>query len=158
MRRNFGVHILLILAGYLAASVATVLVFAVFFSVLGQIGGIVHVNPNVSLFESLGELLFSGMPIFYAFVSAAPWFVAILAAEQSSERNPLWFVTVGILSFAAAGYFVGMLKLMLHPAFIVAALAGGAIGGWSYWLIAGRSSGAWKRSEQASVPMTPEDL
>jgi len=116
------------------------------------------VAPELSDFargspEYLVVLLFLGgaagvVTPFYVF---APSFLVIFMGEMLSLRSVLYYALCGAL-IGALAYFLSDLGARMQGAGTVVPLtrelqfltAGGIVGGFVYWLIAGRSAGKWK--------------
>jgi drug/metabolite transporter (DMT)-like permease len=138
---------LVIACGFLLACMAAAFVIA-----YGLVG------PELSDFsrgspEFFLVLLFLGgaagvVTPFYVF---APSFAAIFIAEMFSLRSVLYYALAGAL-IGALAYFLSDVTARMQGAGTVAPItrelqflaAAGIVGGFVYWLIAGRNAGKWK--------------
>lgn len=122
--------------GYcLAVGVATAAV-TVLFAFIGE---------GDRLVEGLSALVFFGsmLPVFGAFALKA-WLPIVVIAEWQGWRN--WLVYVGL------AMVVGIIGAFLGPDGVLDAAplaASAALGGLTYWLIAGRNAGRWQAVERS---------
>ncbi|MCP1199156.1 hypothetical protein [Notoacmeibacter sp. MSK16QG-6] len=118
--------------GYLIAVGVTTAAVTVLFAFMGE---------GDRLVEGLSALVFfaSMLPVFGAFALKA-WLPVIVIAEWQSWRN--WLV------YVALAMIVGVIGAFLGPDGLIDAAplaASAALGGLTYWLIAGRNAGRWQK-------------
>lgn len=143
----FG-RLLLILAGYGAASLAASLFLNVV--VLWSLGWQAAELPAVMAGSMLISVPLLGL--FVAYFAFAPAAFAIALAEIFSLRDWLYHAAAGgAAGLVVDGYFVWATpdgaevgQPFAFPALTMALAAAGIVGGMAYWTIAGRDSGSWR--------------
>lgn len=156
-------RLFVILGGYLAAALAASAFLHLVF--LGSLGLTADEMPGV-----VGGTIVFSIPfiaLFVAYFAFVPAVVVLAIAEFLSRRD--W------LSYAIGGAAVGIAVAALFwqgglpnarelgiaepppdgdlartgPAFLALVIAGGVVGGLTYWLVAGRLAGDWLRRRDA---------
>lgn len=136
---------LLVAFAFLLACMAAALTVA--YGLLGpELSDLSMGSPEYFLILLLLGSAAGAVTLFYVF---APSFLVILIAEIFSLRSVLYYALCGALVGALA-YFLSDMGVDVPGAgapltrelqFLT---AGGIVGGFVYWLIAGRSAGKWK--------------
>jgi hypothetical protein len=143
---------ILIVAGFGAASV----VASAFLHLL-VLGGFDWRDDEMRALLA-GSILFS-VPVvaaFVGYVAFVPAAVLVLVAELAGLRGWLFHVGAGAAVGAAAGLLFeqpeGPTSSFVPDAgFVLALTACGMVGGWAYWLVAGRESGDWLYGRRDAV-------
>lgn len=150
------VRILVILFAFLCASLSAGLVVTL--AVLMPAWSDLAIGPVeeglIGLALTFGFLFLSGTALL-------PGLVLIAVAEVLSLRGALFYASIGALTgvavYASLGHFdsqtwsfAGLARRELE---IMA--AAGIVGGWVYWLLAGRNAGRWRETRQAVPTRAP---
>ncbi|RLQ89114.1 hypothetical protein [Notoacmeibacter ruber] len=116
--------------GYGLATIVATAAVTVLFAIVGE------GNEFVEGFSAL-VFFFTMLPVFGTFVLKA-WLPIVVIAEWRQWQSWLIYVVLAIL--------IGILGAFLGPDGVVDAAplaASAALGGLTYWLIAGRNAGRW---------------
>ncbi len=125
--------------GYLMAVAVGTVAVTVLFAFVGEGDRMVEGLSAVVFF-------FAMLPIFGAFALKA-WLPVVVLTEWRGWRN--W------LAYGGLGILVGVAGAFLGPDGMVDAAplaASAAIGGLTYWLIAGRNAGRWHEPRRPRTP------
>ena len=78
------------------------------------------------------------------------WLICVIACEINSARQLRWYALAGAIAAMFPLLFFGLLFEMLNraPWLLPSLMLIGATGGVTYWAIAGRKAGSWKRELQ----------
>jgi hypothetical protein len=151
MTRPLPLHLLFMALGYaLAVAVATLTVCLLMgapsiFPDQGQWGSFYRYLQDLPGMLYLGSI----MTATYGFPG---WLISVVAAEFRFERRKFWFAIAGVLTAFLALILSGFGGRMFSDLIMkVSILVGGACGGFAYWLIAGKSSGSWRRASPIEV-------
>ena len=141
MNRKLIAHIPRMLIGYAAAGLVASLALAI--SDLIQ-------NPE-KLERPLRHYEQFGTVALAMLVLAFPvWLICVIACEINNARQLRWYALAGAIAALFPLLFFGLLfemasrSLWLLPSLVMIGLAGGV----TYWAIAGRKAGSWKRTAQ----------
>ena len=134
-----------ILAGYAVASLA-----ASAFLHLIVLGPLEWTNEEAAWVASGSA--FVSVPVFALFVgyfAFLPSIPVILASEVLARRDWLFHVLCGggVALVVAALFLADAARAgdpSYDPAFLAVVVAAGLVGGFGYWLVAGRGAGAWR--------------
>ena len=141
------VRLLLILIGFIASMLAA----SLFINVL-LFGGFRQAGVEQELLQ-LG--LFVSIPMLASFIgyfALVPTALVILVGEYTAKRDWLYYAVGGIIAGIAALFWSGFGLIDNEPDIGLSAVAAaaGAVGGFAYWLVAGRSAG-----RAGSKPISP---
>jgi len=144
-----------ILFGYAAASLAASAFLHLI--VVAHFGAGMESRPA----PTAGPFLFSipFVALFVAYFAFLPAAVAILISEVLARRDWLFHALAGGI---VAAIVLGFLHEAADPGFEVAGampmltvLGSGIVGGFVYWLCAGRGAGAWQAPTTPPAPTAP---
>ncbi|CAN7239129.1 hypothetical protein [Mesorhizobium sp. LjRoot246] len=145
MTRPVGylVRFTVILFGYAVASLAaSAFLNILFLASLGYTPEQVHPTATASLYFSIPFVA-----LFVAYFALMPASVVILIAEILGRRDWLFYALAGAV---VAAVFLGLVDhsdntafAVTDPSAIMAVIGGGMVGGFFYWLSAGRWAGSW---------------
>lgn len=134
-----------ILAGYLAAALlASAFLHLI---VLGPLSWTGEEAAWVATGSAITSVPFVALFVaYFAFIPAA---VAIVAGELLSRRDWLWWAICGGVSAALVAAVIlagpdGTDEAVADPGFLAVVVAAGLVGGFGYWLVAGRGAGGWR--------------
>lgn len=154
MLRALG-HLLLILAGYVAAAVGASLFISLLFTL--PLGWSADELP----FVMAGSILVA-VPILAAIIAHAaflPAAVAIAAAEIAGARDwSFHAIAGGAVALVIGAMMDGSTETghgpgLTYPGLLLVMIAAGIVAGIVYWAVAGRASGQWRRP--VSAPPSP---
>ena len=141
-----------IIGGYLVASLAA----SAFLNIL-MLGALGFIGGETS--TATGSLVFSipFVALFVAYFAFIPSVFAILISEILAKRDWLFHAIAGaIISLVIIGFMRGSVEAGNEAAadtnFVLALIAAGMCGGIGYWLVAGRTAGAWRDLDGATSP------
>ena len=137
---------LFIVIGYALAALAA----SLFLNLL--VMSAVDLGHDEPLPVALGSMLFSVplVALWIAYIAFFPAMLAILLGEMLGKRDWLYYALTGAVAAAIViGFMTGTSEtghdLAADPGFALAVIASGMFGGIAYWLVAGRSAGAWRQ-------------
>ncbi|MHA1548379.1 MAG: hypothetical protein ACTSYE_05555 [Alphaproteobacteria bacterium] len=133
--------LLLVPLGYIAAVLAAALTLAI-----TAVDAAYGVGSTGTLFVAMFLLFYVGA------ITFLPWLLAVAAAELFAIRSVLFYlITAGLLGYAVHSLapFSGGIELFERRA--LAFPVAGFVGGFVYWLIAGRRAG-FDRGPPAATP------
>lgn len=140
---GYLVRFAVIILGYAVASLAaSAFINIVFLATAGF-------RPEDAPWLTAGSLIFSipFVALFVAYFVFLPAGVFILVAEALRRRDWLFYALGGGV---IGGVFIAFVRGAADPDFFVADIdvvltivGGGIVGGWFYWLSAGRWAGSW---------------
>lgn len=152
---DYLVRCIIILVGYAVASlVASAFLHVVFFASAGF-------EPKDAPALTLGSFVFSipFIALFVAYFAFVPAAAVILVAEVLAKRDWLFYAVGGGV---VAAVFLAFLHQAADPDFevagsgpMLAVFGGGIVGGFFYWLSAGRWAGGWYRRKDPPGTTSP---
>jgi hypothetical protein len=140
---DYLVRCVIVLVGYAVASLAaSAFLHVIFFAQAG-------LEPKDAPALAMGSFVFSipFVALFVAYFAFVPSAVVILIAELLARRDWLFYAVGGGI---VAAIFLAVLHQTADPDFevagsgpMLAVIGGGIVGGFFYWLCAGRWAGGW---------------
>ncbi|MBA5778579.1 hypothetical protein H2509_15730 [Stappia sp. F7233] len=136
-------RIFTIIYGYLIALITAAIILLISYYIIGIYNEGIKSLKNFSI----DDLFISVLLLFsFGIIILIPFIVLIIALERASIRNVYIYVSLG----ACASIFLRMFDFAIYeivfPSFI------GAISGWVYWRIAGRTAGSWRAVKSLEDP------
>lgn len=87
------------------------------------------------------------MALFISYFAFFPTVVALIIAEWRSARDWLFYTIAGaVVTLPVLGVLLTARaeSSLREPGFLLTLVAAGMVGGWFYWLVAGRTAGLWR--------------
>lgn len=147
--RRFGIYLwrlCVLVSGFVLAMVG-----AAGFMLVIAYGGLIAQEPEFVHLYGFGMVALTPVITLYvASHSFAPAMIALLIAEFWSVRDSLYYMAAG---GAIGAYGIVEMRVRVpefNPSTIAAIIAAGAVGGFIFWLFAGRSAGKWAEVETAT--------
>jgi hypothetical protein len=141
MNSKLIVHIVRMLIGYSAAG----LVADIMLGIIDLIQNPDKLEEPVKHFEQFGTLALAMLA--FAF---PVWLICVIACEYNNARQLRWYALAGAIAALFPLLIFGLLfeSLARAPWLLLSLVVIGAAGGTTYWAIAGRKAGSWKRTVQ----------
>lgn len=147
--RRFGIYLwrlCVLVSGFVLAMVG-----AAGFMLVIAYGGLIAQEPEFVHLYGFGMVALTPVITLYvASHSFAPAMIALLIAEFWSVRDSLYYMAAG---GAIGAYGIVEMRVRVpefNPSTIAAIIAAGAVGGFIFWLFAGRSAGKWAEVETST--------
>ena len=138
MNRTLIAHIPRMIIGYAAAGLVASLALAM----ADFIQNPEKLEKPLMHFEQIGTISLGMLALAFPV-----WLICVIACEINSARQLRWYALAGAIAAMFPLLFFGLLFEMLNraPWLLPSLMLIGATGGVTYWAIAGRKAGSWKR-------------